>query len=229
MSTMVSRRDSASRGLLACTVVSEPSWPVFMAWSMSSASPPRTSPTTMRSGRMRRALRTRSRMVIAPRPSMFGGPGLQADHVVLVQLQFGGVLDGDDALVLGDEGGEHVERVVLPEPGAAGDDDVAAADARRPRGSRPTGLVSVPKAIRSATVNGSAENLRMVSAARRAASGGMMALTREPSGRRASTMGLALVDAPADPADDLVDDPAQVGLVAEVRRRSGQILPARST
>ena len=55
---IVSIRVSASRGVLAWTVVSDPSWPVFMACSMSSASSPRTSPTTMRSGRIRRALIT---------------------------------------------------------------------------------------------------------------------------------------------------------------------------
>ena len=73
-----SRRGSAGarsrpRRELACTVASEPSWPVFIAWSMSSVSPPRTSPTTMRSGRMRSELRTRSRMVTWPLPSTFGG------------------------------------------------------------------------------------------------------------------------------------------------------------
>ena len=29
--------------------------------------------------------------------------GLEAQHVLLVELELGGVLDGDDALVLGDE------------------------------------------------------------------------------------------------------------------------------
>ena len=53
----VSSRASASAGELACTVDSEPSWPVLHACSMSSASPPRTSPTTSRSGRMRSAAR----------------------------------------------------------------------------------------------------------------------------------------------------------------------------
>ena len=71
--TMVSMRPSASRGEFAWIVVSEPSWPVFIACSMSSASAPRTSPTMMRSGRMRSALRTRSRCVTSPLPSMFGG------------------------------------------------------------------------------------------------------------------------------------------------------------
>ena len=54
ISTIVSSRLMASRAVLACTVVIEPSWPVFMAWSMSSASAARHSPTMMRSGRMRR-------------------------------------------------------------------------------------------------------------------------------------------------------------------------------
>ena len=103
ISTIVSSRASASRGVLACSVVSEPSWPVFIAWSMSSVSPQRHSPTTMRSGRMRRQFFTRSRMVIAPLPSRFGGRRLQLHPVLLRQLQLGRVLDGDDALVVGDE------------------------------------------------------------------------------------------------------------------------------
>ena len=48
---------------------------------------------------------------------------------------------------------------------------------------------SVPKAIRSSTVNGSLANLRMVSDDPLTASGGMIALTRDPSASRASTRG----------------------------------------
>ena len=92
-----------SRGLFAWPVDIEPSWPVFMAWSMSRASPERTSPTMMRSGRMRRELRTSSRMGIAPLPSMFGRAGLERDDVLLAELQLGGILDRHDALVIGDE------------------------------------------------------------------------------------------------------------------------------
>ena len=69
----VSRRERASRGVLAWIVVIDPSWPVFMAWSMSRVSPPRHSPMMIRSGRMRRAFFTRSVAVIAPLPSMFAG------------------------------------------------------------------------------------------------------------------------------------------------------------
>ena len=58
---MFSRRLTASRDELAWIVVIDPSWPVFIACSMSKASEPRTSPTTIRSGRIRRAFLTRSR------------------------------------------------------------------------------------------------------------------------------------------------------------------------
>ena len=67
--TMFSMRVRASRAVFAWMVDMLPSWPVFIACSMSNASLPRTSPTMMRSGRMRSALRTRSRCVTSPRPS----------------------------------------------------------------------------------------------------------------------------------------------------------------
>ena len=70
---LASFTNNASAGEFACKVVSEPSCPVFMACSMSSASPPRHSPTMMRSGRMRRALITRSRIVTSPVPSALRG------------------------------------------------------------------------------------------------------------------------------------------------------------
>lgn len=50
--------------------------------------------------------------------------------------------------------------------------------------------VSVPNPTRSSAVNGSTANLRMVSTGPSMERGGMMALTREPSGSRASTIGL---------------------------------------
>ena len=43
----------------------------------------------------------------------------------------------------------------------------------------------------------------------------MMALTRLPSGRRASTIGRGLVDPAADPAGDPLDDLEQVPVVVE--------------
>ncbi len=73
IATICSRRVTASRGVLAWIVAIEPSWPVFMACSMSKASSPRTSPRITRSGRMRSAFLTNSRWRISPLPSMFGG------------------------------------------------------------------------------------------------------------------------------------------------------------
>lgn len=69
ISTIVSSRLNISAGLLACPVLKLPSCPVFSACSISMASAPRTSPTMIRSGRIRRAERIRSRMVTSPLPS----------------------------------------------------------------------------------------------------------------------------------------------------------------
>ena len=55
----------------------------------------------------------------------------------------------------------------------------------------------------------------MVSAVPSIASGGAMTLTREPSGRRASQIGLRFVDAAADLADDALADVEQLLVVAE--------------
>ena len=64
--TRYSRRLMASRGLFAWTVTMDPGCPVFIACMASSASAPRTSPTTMRSGRIRSAFFNKSRIVISP-------------------------------------------------------------------------------------------------------------------------------------------------------------------
>ena len=71
---------------------------------------------------------TRSRIVTWPLPSMFGGRASMREHVVLVELELLGVLDGDDALVGGDERRQHVEGRRLAGAGTAGDDDVEPAD-----------------------------------------------------------------------------------------------------
>ena len=73
MSTIASMRRKVSSGLLLWQVVREPSWPVLRAMTMSSASAPRTSPTTSRSGRRRSAARTNDRTVTSPTPSTDGG------------------------------------------------------------------------------------------------------------------------------------------------------------
>ena len=81
--------------------------------------------------------------------------------------------------------------------------------------------VSVPMAIRSCTWNGSLANLRMVRIEPSSDSGGTMTLTREPSARRASTIGEASsMRRPTDEtmrsidtAQVLLGDEAGVGLL----------------
>ena len=116
-----SMRDSASRGELACSVPIEPSWPVFIACSRSNASGPRTSPTMMRSGRIRRQLRDQVAHGDLALAFEVRRARLQPDDMRLLQLQFGGVLAGDDALVVVDVAGQAVEQRRLARTGAAGD------------------------------------------------------------------------------------------------------------
>ena len=184
-----SMRDRHSRGELACSVPIEPSWPVFMACSRSKASGPRTSPTMMRSGRMRRQLRDE----VAHRDLALAfevrRPGLEPHHMRLLELQLGRVLAGDDALVELDVARQAVQQRRLAGAGAAGDHDVAAhlADDLEERRAPPA------RSRRTCTswsrVSLSFLNLRIVSAGPSIASGGAMTLTREPSGRRASQIG----------------------------------------
>ena len=54
----------------------------------------------------------------------------------------------------------------------------------------------------------------------------MIAFTREPSGRRASTIGERLVDPPAERRDDAVDHPEDVLLGEEVRVGHGELAVA---
>ena len=155
-------RASASRGLLAWIVVSEPSWPVFIAWSMSTASPPRHSPTTIRSGRMRSAFRTRSRIVIAPLPSMFGGRDSRLMTCFCASLSSAASSIVMMRSPLGDERREHVQQRRLAGAGAARDEHVQLAlDACLEEGGHLG--ERLPKATRSSTVSGSRENLRIVS------------------------------------------------------------------
>src|SRR5215218_4107647 len=82
--TRVSRRANASTGPLAWIVDIDPSCPVLSAWSMSSASPARTSG-------IRR-------------------PSLEADDVGLREAQLGRLLDGDDAIGVRDRLRERVQQ-----------------------------------------------------------------------------------------------------------------------
>ena len=143
----------------------------------------------MRSGRMRSALRTSSRMAdraacppgwraALPAPPRVRAPGCSSAASSIVTMRSS---DGNEVR-------EDIEQRGLARAGAAGDDDVLAMgdaqpqelDHRRHPASRrnEVGIVS-----------GARRNLRIVSAGPFRASGGMIALTRDPSRRRASTIG----------------------------------------
>ena len=79
--------------------------------------------------------------------------------------------------------------VVLPEPVPPETKMLSRASTQARRKSNISG-VAVPNLTRSSTVNGEAENFRTVTTGPMSDSGGMMALTRDPSVRRASTIGL---------------------------------------
>ncbi len=215
ISTSVSSRAIASRGELACTVDNEPSWPVFIACSMSRHSPPRTSPTTMRSGRIRSELRTRSRIEISPLPSMLRGPALQPDDVILLQLQLDGVLDRDDALAVGDERRQHVQQRRLAGAGAAGHDDVEPRLDAGVRAVRPSPGSGCRTPMRSGTLNGSAANFRIVSEEPLNASGGIDSVDAGAVGQPGVDQRRGLVDPAADARDDALDHATQMLLRGE--------------
>ena len=180
----VSSRDKASYVLLACTVDSDPSWPVFMACSMSRASPPRTSPTMIRSGRIRRELRTRSRMVIEPLPSAFGGrvssrttcswprESSAASSTVTIRSRAG--TNWDSAL----------SRVVFPDD--VPPDTTMLTRARTQAASSSADALSRVPRCSSSLRPYALGNSRMVTDGPLSDSGGSTTLTRAPRGSRAS-------------------------------------------
>ena len=197
VSTSVSTRLMASRGVFAWIVVSEPSWPVFMAWSMSTVSGaaaladddavgphPQGVPDEVADRDLALALDV-------------GGPRLERDHVLLRELQLGRVLDRDDALAVRDEADSTFSVVVLPEP-VPPEIRMFSLPRTQARGTRPAFGVSVPNAIRSSHREGVARNFRIVSVGPLTASGGMIALTRRAVGQARVDHRRGLVDAAAD-------------------------------
>ena len=189
MVTMFSSRVRASRGRLECSVPIEPSWPVFMACRRSIASGPRTSPRMMRSGRMRSAFFTRSRMLTSPLPSRLGGrvSSRTTCGCCMRSSAASSMVTTRSPLSIMPE--SALSSVVLPEP--------VPPDTTR---------FSRQRAAMRSTVAMAAEmlpwwtiwskpiwrlpNLRIDTEAPSMASGGMMMLTRLPSSRRASQIGL---------------------------------------
>ena len=175
----------------------------------------------IRSGRMRSALRTRSRMVTSPRAFDVRRPGLQPDHVLLLQRQLGGVLDRDDALGRWDERRERVEQRGLAGAGAAGDDDVQPGpDAGGEQlGDRPVQGAAGEQLGQPVRLG----NSRIVTTGPSSDSGGRTTLTRAPRdpgvGRQPGVDHRAgLVDPAVDRGDDPVDGLQQLVLGGEPGR-----------
>ena len=218
MPIICSRREIASRGVLAWMVAIEPSWPVFIACSMSKASSPRHSPRMMRSGRMRSAFLTSSRWRISPLALDVGRARFHAADMRLLQLQFGRVLDGDEALLVGDERRERVEHRGLARAGAARDDRRdARVDGggehlahRRPQRADVDQLFQVVRLLGEFADR----DQRPVDRDRPHRDVDARAVEQARVAQR-----LRFVDAPSDRRDDLVDDAQQVLLVLEAHRR----------
>ena len=142
----------------------------------------------MRSGRMRSEFRTRSRIGIAPSPSTFGGRASRrstwrwwscssaASSIVTIRSLSG----------IADE--SAFSSVVFPEPVPPEMRTLSCAWMHRLRKSTDSSL-SEPRLIMSWRPRRLRENLRIVSSGPDSESGWMIALTRDPSGRRASTIG----------------------------------------
>ena len=124
IATMFSSRVSASRGVLAWMVPIEPSWPVFIACSMSMASSDADLADDDPVGaHAQRVLDQVADGDLALALDV-GGAGLEPHDVRLLQLQLGGVLDRHGALAVVDHPRHGVEERGLARAGAAGDQDV---------------------------------------------------------------------------------------------------------
>ena len=118
-----STRAGTSTAELACRVPQPPSCPVLSAASSSTTSPPRTSPTTSRSGRIRSAWRTSVRRSMSPAPSTLAGRPSSADHVRVPGPQLAGVLDEHEPLVGVHQRQQRGQQRGLAGAGAAGDQE----------------------------------------------------------------------------------------------------------
>ena len=151
-------------------------------------------------------------------------PSLERDHVLLLELELGGVLDRDDPLVARDEGRDRVQRRRLTGTGTARDEDVELpADAR----GEELGRLRRQRVERDQVVH-------RVRVARELPDRERRASERERRDDRVHSAAVRqarvdhrgrLVHSAPDLGDDLVDDPEEVGVVGE--RRVGPLDLAR--
>ncbi len=182
--TRVSSRRRASAGPLACTVARQPAWPVLRAWSRSRASPPRTSPTISRSGRRRRALRTRSRRATSPMPSALGGRASRRTTWGWGSRSSAASSTVTTRSPAGAHPASALSSVVLPAP-------VPPATTRfQPAVTASASSSATGSAHQAASGSGRTEKRRTARQGPSTDTGATTAWTRDPSGRRASTTGL---------------------------------------
>ena len=124
MATSVSSRSRASRGEFAWIVVRDPSWPVFMAWSMSrtSAAPHLTHDDTVRPHP--EAVSHEIPLGYLALALDIGGSRFQAHHVFLLELEFCRVLYGDNSLSIRDEPGKNIQKGRLACACSSGNEDI---------------------------------------------------------------------------------------------------------
>jgi hypothetical protein len=143
-----------------------------------------------------------------------GRPGFEAPDMKLLQLQFGSVLNGDQALFAGDEAGQGVKKGGLAGAGTAGDDQRNPAAHRRLQqfGHRRAQRADVDQAIDVEWPFGELANRHQRPVDRDRADGDVDARTV----RQARVdHGRGLIDPPTDAGDDLIDDAQQVRLILE--------------
>ena len=156
---------------------------------MSRASPPRTSPTRIRSGRIRSALRTRARTLTPPTPSTLAG---RASNAITCgwdrrSSAASSIVMSRSSAPMNDERTPSSD--VLPEPVPPDTTMFALARTQAPRNPA-IDSVRVPSRTRSSGVKGRSANFLIVITGPQSERGGMIAFTRAPSGSRASANGL---------------------------------------
>ena len=186
---MVSILDSMSSVEFACPVDRDPSCPVFIALSISSASAPRTSPTMIRSGLARRLVLIRSRIVTAPLPSI---PPLRASSVTTLSSADSRNSAASSMVIILSPSGIRLpstfSNVVLPAPVPPHTNRLYRFRTSF-RKNMAASSVRVPHRIISCKVIGWLRNFRMVNIGPFRAIGGKITLILDPSASLASAIG----------------------------------------
>ena len=208
----------------------EPSLPWLIALSMVTISSPRTSPTMTRLGFMRSERRTSSAMWIAPWPSELGSRSSNATTLGCRSANSPSPSSRARSTVISRSCGSISfasarSSVVLPGVGGPGDHDVLAGPDRGATGTTPSSgeIVPLPTRVSRKT---------RPSRARRIDSDGrwhtpITAESREPSGSRRSSCGLAVSNGPAGQSAVGAEDLHQLDeLVVGVGDRRAPLLAA---